>query len=560
MSSPNPSSRNSYSPPNIPEADNDSPHTLDSRSHYCDSPTTPESENDSNQTHTEWSQDRRTNYDSPTTTSETDNDDDDYDDRSSKRPRKNSTVDQISTLPDSLLISILSFLPIQHAIRTSVLSKRWRFLWTCVQSLFFYYRHCYDDGDKIRDFVSFVTETLVLYNGSRLQKFWVDFDYESRFAHNVNAWIFRAISKGTEQIRLEFCSAEGYLGENDRFVLPQILYNNSFFRELGFSLCILEPKEVVSWNSLKKLSIGYVNLSEDVIQNILSGSPVLESLELYDFYGLDRLRVDNVNLKKLIMRGYWFFDYGFDAIEEDCSGLKIWAPHVRSLEISGCFGRKNCWLVDVSSLVDVTLDCFFISCVDDCNDDYEWFQYILRGFLESLGHVKNLKLGTWALQVLSIMEAKGLCSPRLNCEYLTLDTPLKGSVLPGIASLLESSPFLKTFVITMSSSSNREYFWGKLIELYNFNGEQYWTSQKETFECLMMHLKTIKFAGLAWNYCDLNFSFAQFLLKNARVLQKMIVYPQWEHAKKPKKLSQADQKLLLSFPRSSPNAVVEFYE
>ena len=43
--------------------------------------------------------------------------------------------DIISRLPDCMLAHILSFLPIKHAILTSILSSRWRVLWTLVPVL-----------------------------------------------------------------------------------------------------------------------------------------------------------------------------------------------------------------------------------------------------------------------------------------------------------------------------------------------------------------------------------------------------------------------------------------
>ena len=45
--------------------------------------------------------------------------------------------DRISALPDSIFLSILCFLPINDAIKTGVLSKRWASLWTSLPSLSF---------------------------------------------------------------------------------------------------------------------------------------------------------------------------------------------------------------------------------------------------------------------------------------------------------------------------------------------------------------------------------------------------------------------------------------
>ncbi|KAJ8616678.1 hypothetical protein MRB53_036050 [Persea americana] len=46
--------------------------------------------------------------------------------------------DIISLLPDPILTTILSLIPVSEAVRTSLLSKRWRYLWTCIPRLNFW--------------------------------------------------------------------------------------------------------------------------------------------------------------------------------------------------------------------------------------------------------------------------------------------------------------------------------------------------------------------------------------------------------------------------------------
>ncbi|KAE9461805.1 hypothetical protein C3L33_06296, partial [Rhododendron williamsianum] len=252
--------------------------------------------------------------------------------------------DRITGLPESVLVLILSFLPVHDAIKTEILSKRWQFLWTYLPSLRFSQDHATNEG-----FVAFVDKTLPLFNCSKLEKFGVDFDYQSRFAPNVNSWVRFAAGKGVEELCLDFYSvAAGFVSHE----LPQVLYTNASFRSLDFSLCRVTPKGNVAWNSLKKLSIGYVKLSNGVMEKILAGSPVLEVLEL----------------------------------------LEISAPYLQSLEISCCIPR-NCQLRDISSLVDATLDC------DGSDDNNERIQDTLRGLVESLVHVKRLSLGAQATKV-----------------------------------------------------------------------------------------------------------------------------------------------------------------
>ncbi|KAE9461765.1 hypothetical protein C3L33_06326, partial [Rhododendron williamsianum] len=475
--------------------------------------------------------------------------------RRRRRGRSESTVDRISKLSDHSLLHILSFLPIEDAIKTQLLSKRWQYLWTYLPSLVFRsYRSDFVERD-VFEFADFVDRTLTLCKCSKLKKFAVNFrsSYDPRTETKVNLWTRFAVGKGTEVLHLNFNASEDPedpLVAYCPYELPRRLYSSTSFRELHFSLCRVKPKGVVGWNSLKKLSIGYVVLTDELIQKILRGSPVLEILELYYFQGVSRLHLSYASLKKLILREYWD-----DINNSDDSKLEISAPYLQSLEMLGCLERKNCRLLDVSSLVDATLS-FDLRHEEDVLEDYERDQNILRRLLESLAHVKNITLGTWALQVLSIMEAKFSPSPLLKCVCLTLDVDISKTILPGIQNLLGSSPNLETLVITLSPSNGyHEHFGETLTKLCDFDEKLYWKSQKRAFGCLMLHLKKVKFAGVRWLYHDMNFAFVQFLLENARVLQKMVF-----DALRDVKMNMEFVQKILSFPRSSPNAMVMFYE
>ncbi|KAK9715255.1 hypothetical protein RND81_06G153100 [Saponaria officinalis] len=51
--------------------------------------------------------------------------------------RDKGNLDRISSLPDELLANILSFLPTLSAVQTSILSNRWRYLFTLTRNLSF---------------------------------------------------------------------------------------------------------------------------------------------------------------------------------------------------------------------------------------------------------------------------------------------------------------------------------------------------------------------------------------------------------------------------------------
>ncbi|KAG5516781.1 hypothetical protein RHGRI_037506 [Rhododendron griersonianum] len=466
-----------------------------------------------------------------------------------------TAVDRISEFPDSILVHILSLLRIEYAVRTQVLSKRWRFLWTFLPSLLFCYSAFDDDrgeGEDFRvarntDFVNFVGKTLFASN-CKLKKFEVDICYHPRFASNVDSWTRFAAGKGVEELDLQLCpDATDTEYEHE---LPQLLYDNSWFKELRFSHCSVIPKGNVAWYSLKKLSIGDVELSNDVIERILAGSPVLETLELHTCEGFSRLAVTNSCVKKLILRNC------LDFLSDD-KRLEISAPYLLSLEMSGYLG-SNCRFTNISSLVDAVFNCEFRCKVEDRANGYERIQNIVVVFLASLLHVKNLTLGTWAIQVLSFMEAKGLSCPLLNCKCLTLDTDINKYVLPGIANVFKSTPNVEALIMTWSVSSS-ELYGIRSTMLLNYNEEQYWTSQKWTYKCLTLHLKNVTISNCLtkYNYDSNFFSFIQFLLRNARVLQKMVINTPSDARMKEYYFKVA--KKLLSFPRSSPDATVIFW-
>ncbi|KAM0004080.1 putative F-box domain, leucine-rich repeat domain superfamily, F-box-like domain superfamily [Helianthus debilis subsp. tardiflorus] len=70
--------------------------------------------------------------------------------------RNRTRMDRLSVLPDDLILKILSFVGLKDAIQTSVLSSRWRFIWTSVPRLSF----SSDDFSTMDNFSDSVTHVL----------------------------------------------------------------------------------------------------------------------------------------------------------------------------------------------------------------------------------------------------------------------------------------------------------------------------------------------------------------------------------------------------------------
>ncbi|XP_065618068.1 putative F-box protein At1g49610 [Quercus suber] len=471
-------------------------------------------------------------------------------------------VDRISALPDSILLSILCFLTINDAIKTGVLSKRWASLWTSLPSLSFdslSFRH-------LEDFTNAVDDTLLLHRAPKLTNFdiRVNHDYETKLNPRLDLWVRFATNAKVEQLSLHLWPPHSL--DPNGYQLPQHLYANEFVSEFNFSFCKIFPTGLLRWSSLKRLSIGHSALCEDVIRKVLMGSPRLESLELHDCYGFHRLDIVSESLRKLVVDSYLI-----DMLEseERQLELEIVAPKIECLEILGCFRMKKCRIKDVSALVEAKLDFNMRNGYgsDEEEGACEEYQDIVRDILESVHHVKKLTVGHWCLMVVSIMSMEHLPSPLSKCQCLTMKTDMEKENLPGIARLLQSSPFVETLSMNVTSSYSyyigSEFLKGRCRCSYH-DEVKHWKSGEIYFKSLLVCLKTVNIFGFGERLFHRKEEFilvVQFLLQNAKVLEKMVITTPWDMQNERSilllKFLKVGQKLL-SFPRSSPHAVIMF--
>ncbi|KAL4628825.1 hypothetical protein ACB092_05G266200 [Castanea dentata] len=477
-----------------------------------------------------------------------------HDHRSKRRkhgPILEEEEDRISTLLDSILLRILSSLLTKDAIKTGVLSKRWAYLWTSVPSL------CFTDTSfKNADVLATaVDESLLLHRAPKLTNFSVLFKYKPHLKRRVDRWVRFATTAKVDQLSLRLSASHLDPYENDTYKLPQHLYADEFVSELDFHFCEIKPNGLVGWSSLKRLCIGYTDLSEDVINKVLMGSPKLEFLKLQNCVDFNRFDILLESLRKLVI----------DSCSLTCHEpieLEIVAPKIESLEILGHFyGMTKCQIKDGSALVEVKLD-FEISIDYESGEAEEVLKdsfEVVSELFENLHQVKKLFVGEWCLKILSIMSVKNLPSPSVNCKCLTMKATVEKWDLPGIAILLQSFPYVETLVIDIISK--RDFLATSLLICYD---EMSHSKSKEVyFKSSLRFLKTVKIFGFrkSFHIEEVFILVVEFLLKNAKVLEKLVITEpqvmQNETHDMLLKYLQVSQKLL-SFPRASPRAVVMF--
>ncbi|GKD52243.1 F-box domain containing protein [Tanacetum coccineum] len=223
-----------------------------------------------------------------------------------KSKRKNSSklpkpVDFISNMPDPILQSILQSLPTtEEVVRTSVLSTRWRYLWTSIPSIDLDISRATSFDKKIfKKFVTRALETSTLdLDTFRLKCA----DYYSM--STVRRWIRAAVSRKVKVLDLDF-------GPWDEVIeLPKCLITCDSLESLRlFLLGHMLSLSNVGFSTLKVLELNLVELiDEDSVKAFFENCPLLKELNLFDCLlnkletlcisseSLRILRIDNRNL------------------------------------------------------------------------------------------------------------------------------------------------------------------------------------------------------------------------------------------------------------------------
>ncbi|KAK8642151.1 hypothetical protein V6N13_011508 [Hibiscus sabdariffa] len=210
-----------------------------------------------------------------------------------KQPRYSPVFDApdkdlISSLPDSLLQEILCFLPIEDAVKTCLLSRRWRSLWTQMPTLSFTREYFAPNHAKRAEFVK---ETLRRFAGPKIKNFLINFKFDDSMDASLEEWVLFATTHHVEKLSLIFDGGFLYapFADSKPYSLPQFLYPTSSLKHLILRQCVVSPADQVSWPSLKVLSINYSRLTTEAIENILSGSPNLQKLRLHNCGGVNRI-------------------------------------------------------------------------------------------------------------------------------------------------------------------------------------------------------------------------------------------------------------------------------
>ncbi|KAI3764209.1 hypothetical protein L2E82_14213 [Cichorium intybus] len=256
-----------------------------------------------------------------------------------KRLRMSSgrgNVDRLSSLPEELLSHILSLMPTKFAVRTSTLSKRWRYHWTFVTNLDF------DDMHPVHGldcFLKFVDRVLKLCKTSQVKLFRLSFSRYVVPKSSVSMWI-------NEAIKLNVCELDIKVTMRE---LPPNLFSCKSLTKLRLDASCVDltvPFPVIL-PRLKTLDISIKNRPSLNAFRVIQGCPVLESLSLLiRLSDYEDCKFNIPTLKKLELT-----TYGQAPV---INKIVLNLPNLEYLGVDGCL-RSAFVMEDLSSLVEDVL-------------------------------------------------------------------------------------------------------------------------------------------------------------------------------------------------------------
>ncbi|KAL7219983.1 hypothetical protein ACSBR2_012945 [Camellia fascicularis] len=260
--------------------------------------------------------------------------------------------DRINNLPRRIVRHILSFLPTKFAVGTSILSTKWKHMWTSIRNL--------ENGDQWKiSFMTFVYHVLLLLEGSNVNKFRIRCFKFSDVLH-VNAWVTAALSRNVRERDIYIHSPRSGLLPADHFTCNRLV-------------------------SLKTLHLGSVRFRDDEsAKRLLSRCPVLEVLVLQQCGG-KKVSVLSISAPVLKSLNVPPNNYKY-RIELNTPNL----PHLeyRDLVAEG-YAMKN-----LSSLVKAHID------LQSCWGEYkDYYQTSVTEFFQGISTVRTLHMSGPCVEV-----------------------------------------------------------------------------------------------------------------------------------------------------------------
>ncbi|KAH7861273.1 hypothetical protein Vadar_024080 [Vaccinium darrowii] len=433
--------------------------------------------------------------------------------------------DIISSLPENVLHHILSFLSTKDAIRTSILSTKWVYLWTSIANIDLEEPYHLAGKKKDWSFLDFVDRVLLLHDASDIKSLTLT-AVKPVNSSRVNAWISTSITHNIEELNL--C-----LDWKTQPILPCCLFTCQSLVVLKLSMdWSLKVPSLTRFSILKTLELSYVTFSDDnSTQHLFSSCPMLQELALVNcgWKNLNTITICIPTLKRLTIENSILLMDVLSCVPNIYAANLI---HLRCIS----------WLVvdfhlyNLFSLVDASIGLY-----ENLEEDVT--PRMLR-LLTEIFNVEKLTITDETLKYLASVENLLDRLPTFyNMTHLVLDSEFFGHSFV-LMDLLKKSPKLEFLSFEQG---------------FDFCDEDDWMVGRVP-SCFTSSLKIVRIVDFDKKPVEMRF--IRFLLKKARVLERLTLHT-WSlrvDSEEDVKKQQRWQKVrnqMNKLPRRSKGCVIE---
>ncbi|KAL6845615.1 hypothetical protein ACP4OV_025110 [Aristida adscensionis] len=253
-------------------------------------------------------------------------------------------VDRLSDLPDAVLVSILSLLPLDEAARCTVLAARWRRLFP--STLLLDFNACMPSR---RSVIRAVYSILAAHPAAPVRSFRADRRFRLHKDPSAGLWLRELARRGLEELSLDF---DNYCGSR---WIPESLFACASLRRLRLSNCVFpdapEAAAAPPLPHLTEVDLWSVSICDGDLKLLRSLCPALERLKMKGVNECGRVHVRSPSLKTLNTDGNFdelFIDYApnlewvFGMYPRGGSGrgVHLKVVHAPKLEFLGYLGMN----------------------------------------------------------------------------------------------------------------------------------------------------------------------------------------------------------------------------
>ncbi|XP_074270827.1 putative F-box/LRR-repeat protein At5g41630 [Silene latifolia] len=254
--------------------------------------------------------------------------------------------DRLSEMPDDIIVRILSCMSTIDAVRT-VLLRRFGNLWTFIHTInfadfVFPDELCTWGNNKLMQwFCRFIHNVLMLHQNPFIDKFHLSIEFDEA-PDDITEWLMFALGKKAKEIRL-------FDDRYYNFSLSSIFskLKSQFLVTLDLDYCTFTEEFQVKLESLQKLSLYRVRMTNKSFQSFISGCPSLQELVIVNPVWVTKLSFSAANISKFSL-----------SLTEDCDeyyygkkSLSLNFPNLKSLYLESQLCKLD--IIDISSVSDV---------------------------------------------------------------------------------------------------------------------------------------------------------------------------------------------------------------